>query len=257
MASRQAQYGHPADPNVDGRPVVLVIHPSPTVRHALLVTLDLEGFDVVLTTECGEAAAVLAHTRPQAVIADLVAAECEQGDLLRSLQSGAGAADIPLIVFDQHPASSQPEDLGRNGVRYVHREAGVGRLLAVLHEMTGQAPPAEAGTRASRTNATRGGAELLREKPRTSRQTTLTDHDQADRATLLLVATLIDDIIDALELWQASGDADNQWVSEFWSRRVAPRLGLELSSEVRTAPDTARQHWALLLLQEAIIEQLA
>jgi hypothetical protein len=49
VTSQTTPHGHPADQSIDHRPLVLVVHHSPTVRQALLVTLDLDGFEVLGT----------------------------------------------------------------------------------------------------------------------------------------------------------------------------------------------------------------
>ena len=77
-----------------------------------------------------------------------------------------------------------------------------------------------------------------------------------DRTTLLLVATLIDDILDALELWQSVGDSDGSWVKQVWSRRVLPWIGLDLPRCVRQARDSATVHRELMAWQTVIIERL-
>jgi hypothetical protein len=73
---------------------------------------------------------------------------------------------------------------------------------------------------------------------------------------LLLVAILIDDILDALELWQSVGDADGSWVNQCWSRRIMPWIGLDLPRSVRRTRDSATVHRALLAWQADIIERL-
>ena len=81
-------------------------------------------------------------------------------------------------------------------------------------------------------------------------------NDGLDRTTLLLVAILIDDILDALELWQSVGDSDGSWVKQVWSRRVLPWIGLDLPRSVRRARDTATVHRELMAWQTVIIERL-
>lgn len=83
-----------------------------------------------------------------------------------------------------------------------------------------------------------------------------TNDDGFDRTTLLLVATLIDDILDALEVWQSVGDSDGSWVKQVWSRRVLPWIGLDLPRSVRRARDSATVHRELMAWQTVIIERL-
>ena len=77
-----------------------------------------------------------------------------------------------------------------------------------------------------------------------------------DRSSLLLVAHLIDEIVDALELWQLAGDGEWRWVGEFWTRRITPWIGLDLPSPVRAAADAATLHRALLVWQGSVIDIL-
>jgi len=77
-----------------------------------------------------------------------------------------------------------------------------------------------------------------------------------DRTRTLLLIHLIDDIADALELWQSAGSTDSTWVVEYWSRRVVPWLGVELPAAVREAPDAWELHRTLLAWQVELAEQL-
>ena len=77
-----------------------------------------------------------------------------------------------------------------------------------------------------------------------------------DRTTLLLVANLLDEILNALELWQRTGDSDWTWVARYWSRKVMPWIGVELPRFVRDASDAATLHRALLAWQREVIDAL-
>jgi hypothetical protein len=73
---------------------------------------------------------------------------------------------------------------------------------------------------------------------------------------LLFLIQLIDDILDALELWQSVGVTSGRWVVSMWSRRVTPRIGIELPLRVRNADETWRLYEALLSWQSEIVESL-
>src|ERR1700733_10389524 len=62
---------------------------------------------------------------------------------------------------------------------------------------------------------------------------TVAELDVAETTRLLLVIQLIDDVLDALELWQSVGVPGGRWVLSMWSRRVTPRIGIELPRRVR------------------------
>jgi PleD family two-component response regulator len=95
-------HGHPAEQSLDDRPLVLVVHRSPTVRQALLVTLDLDGFDVLVAADGAEASALLLEMRPRFVIADLAASDEHLDDFLRRLRSDVKTACIPVIDFGRN-----------------------------------------------------------------------------------------------------------------------------------------------------------
>lgn len=141
MSSIDTPHRHRAEQSLDDRPLVLVVHSSPSVRHALLVTLDLDGFDVLLTGDSATAVSVLADAHPRVVIADLAAGGAGNGALLRRLKSDARTADIPVIHFGQREAAPAKSDFSVNGVHHVRREEGVSRLLAVLHEVADRTSP--------------------------------------------------------------------------------------------------------------------
>lgn len=86
---------------------------------------------------------------------------------------------------------------------------------------------------------------------------TLTELESAERETLLLfLIQLIDDVLDALELWQSVGVTSSRWVVSMWSRRVLPRTEIQLPPRARDATDTWDLYEALLAWQYEIVESL-
>ena len=77
-----------------------------------------------------------------------------------------------------------------------------------------------------------------------------------DRSTLILLNLLIDDVLDALELWQAAGYDDCRWVGSYWSRCLTPQRGLDPPAAVRAAADGHELHRALLDWQDVVIAAL-
>jgi len=77
-----------------------------------------------------------------------------------------------------------------------------------------------------------------------------------DRVTQLLLVQFLDDVLDALELWQSVEVTDTSWVDAVWSRRVAAWAGVELPLEVKRAHDAWSRHAALLSWQHEIVEAL-
>jgi hypothetical protein len=85
----------------------------------------------------------------------------------------------------------------------------------------------------------------------------LTQLDSAERVTrLLFLVQLIDDVLDALELWQSAGVTNGQWVVSMWSRRVIPKIEIELPPRVRYATETWHLYEALLAWQYEVVESL-
>jgi hypothetical protein len=78
----------------------------------------------------------------------------------------------------------------------------------------------------------------------------------ADRSILILLDLLIEDVVDALELWQAAGYDDCRWVWSYWSRCVPPQRGLDPPATVRAAVDAHELHRALLEWQDEVIAAL-
>ena len=80
--------------------------------------------------------------------------------------------------------------------------------------------------------------------------------DAPDRSTLILLDLLIEDVLDALELWQAAGYDDCRWVWNYWSRCVPSQCELDPPVAVRDAADAHELHRALLDWQDAVIAAL-
>ncbi len=106
MSSHPTPHGDPAEQSLDGRPLVFVVHRSPTVRQALLVTLDLDGFEVLVAADGAEASALLLEMRPRFVIADLAAADDHLDDFLRRLRTDVDTARVPVIDFGRNVRAS-------------------------------------------------------------------------------------------------------------------------------------------------------
>ena len=85
-----------------------------------------------------------------------------------------------------------------------------------------------------------------------------TQVDSAERVTrLLFLIQLIDDVLDALELWQSAGVAGHQWVVSMWSRRVVPKIEIDLPASVRRATHAWNLYEALLAWQYEVVEALS
>jgi DNA-binding NtrC family response regulator len=120
--------------SLDNRPIVLVIHGSPTVRHALFVTLDLDGFDVRAVGDAAEAGLWLADDRPHAMIAELSVGGSGEGGLVQQLRADAATNHIPLILLSRHTAASPVGDCSLSGAHHLALDDGIDQLLDVLHQ---------------------------------------------------------------------------------------------------------------------------
>jgi CheY-like chemotaxis protein len=121
--------------SLDNRPIVLVIHGSPTVRHALFVTLDLNGFDVRAVGDAAEAVIWLADDSPHAMVVELPVGGAGEGDLLQQLRSEEATNDTPLILLSRYAAAPPIGEWSMSCVRQVALEDGIDRLLDVLYEI--------------------------------------------------------------------------------------------------------------------------
>ena len=130
----ETSYRNFAEGSLDNRPIVLVIHGSPTVRRALFVTLDLDGFDVRVGGDAAEAILRLADERPHAVIAELTAEDREAREVSQQLRSEPATKHLPLILISRHAPASAVHEWSVSGGQHVALDDGIDRLLDVLHQ---------------------------------------------------------------------------------------------------------------------------
>jgi len=129
VTTQTTPHGHPAEQSIDHRPLVLVVHQSPTVRQALLVTLDLDGFEVLVAADCAEASALLAEMRPRIVVADLAARDEHADDFIGRLRSDVDTARVPIIDFGN---PSRPPAAGRDARDDARRTVTADSIVALL-----------------------------------------------------------------------------------------------------------------------------
>ena len=86
----------------------------------------------------------------------------------------------------------------------------------------------------------------------TARGTLPSGSRSIDRAIDLVLARIIDDLIDSVELWHRAGCDDARWVAKHWHRTVGPCLGVALPARVLAAADARGVHEALLEWQTAV-----
>jgi CheY-like chemotaxis protein len=124
-----------ADPKLTGRPLVLVAHISPSARQALLVTLDLLGFDVLVAGDEVTALALLADLQPHVVVIDPVLWSTAGDHLLERLHADDTAGRTPIIVFGRSAAQPRATTFSVNGVHHLRSEDGVSRLVDLLYQL--------------------------------------------------------------------------------------------------------------------------
>ena len=135
MTSHSTPHGHPVEQNLDHRPLVLVVHRSPSVRQALLVTLDLDGFDVLVAADGAEASALLLEMRPHMVIADLGVADDHVAEFLGRLRADTATAHIPVIDFGQTLRRPSRADRADGTTDRIPRADSLSSLLDLLRRM--------------------------------------------------------------------------------------------------------------------------
>jgi CheY-like chemotaxis protein len=128
-------HAHPIEQSLDHRPLVLVVHRSPSVRQALLVTLDLDGFEVLVAADGTEATALLLEMRPHMVIADLGVADDHVAEFVGRLRADTATAHIPVIDFGQTLRRQSPADRADDTTDRTPRADSLGSLLDLLRRV--------------------------------------------------------------------------------------------------------------------------
>jgi CheY-like chemotaxis protein len=136
VTTQTTPHGHAAEQSIDCRPLVLVVHQSPTVRQALLVTLDLDGFEVLVAADCAEASALLAEMRPHIVVADLAARDEHADDFLGRLRSDVDTAHVQIIDFGNPARPRAAGHDARDDARRIATADSIVALLDLLRLMT-------------------------------------------------------------------------------------------------------------------------
>ena len=119
------------------RPVVVVVHSSPTVRYALFLTLDLDGFDVRVMRDADEAMLGMADEKPEAVIVEVTAGGAAANCLVRRLRAHPATMRVPLILISRDTAGSPVREWSVCGVHHVPLDGGIEPILDVLHQTVG------------------------------------------------------------------------------------------------------------------------
>lgn len=138
MTSTRTRQRVGSDGTLEQRPFVLVVHRSAALRNTLLSALDFEGFDVMTMVDADEAAVIVKHIPPHAMVVDRRLANTAKSECA----SVARRAHIPMIAFDDAAMMPPIERCLDIGIQPVDWAGGVVRLLQMLHEVA--VPPAHA-----------------------------------------------------------------------------------------------------------------
>ena len=121
---------------IANRTPVLVVHSRPTVRQALLVTLDLLGFDVTVAADEVEAVVSIHGVTPRALI---VEAAMWPGTRARVVDQLVARRDLErlsvIILGERTPGSTRDGQTSRLSIRRVPRESDINALLDLLGDV--------------------------------------------------------------------------------------------------------------------------
>lgn len=129
------------------RPLVVVVHSRSTVRHALLVTLDLLGFDVRVAADDVEAVVSIQGVTPRALI---VEASMWPGTRARVVDHLVARKDLRrlsvVILGERPPGSTRDAPTSRLSIDRIPCESDINELLDLLGEvMASDAPSTHPG----------------------------------------------------------------------------------------------------------------
>lgn len=129
------------DPFADHRlesALVLVVDSRPTVRQALLVTLDLLGFDVVVVDGEVEGLVTVDELQPRALVVEGSLWSGMQPYLTDRALRRDDLSRMPVIVLgDCSPRSTSMDDPGLLTVHHLPRAGDVSELLQLLDGVRG------------------------------------------------------------------------------------------------------------------------
>ena len=126
-----------ADDSFEAAPV-LVVDSRPTVRQALLVTLDLLGFDVVVVDGEVEGLVTVDELRPRALVVEGSLWSGMQPYLSDRALLRSDLSRMPVIVLGECAPRSTGADSGL-AVHHVARTGDVSELIELLDGVRGSA----------------------------------------------------------------------------------------------------------------------
>ena len=124
-------------------PLVLVVDDEPHIRETISFILEMEGFRVETAGDGEAALEAVTRLRPRVVLLDAMMPRRDGFDVCRTIRSTPGLEGVRVIVLTALGQRADRERaLAAGADHYVSKPFDEQALLALLRELTGQAPPA-------------------------------------------------------------------------------------------------------------------
>lgn len=112
-------------------PSVLIVEDDPSLREALMDTLELSGYGILVAASAEQALDVLSRSKPGLVLSDVQMPGMDGHDLLRSIKSQAPG--LPVVLMTAYGQIERAVEAMRDGAAdYLPKPFEPDRLLAVV-----------------------------------------------------------------------------------------------------------------------------
>lgn len=119
---------------------VLVVDDDAVIRNLLQVNLQLEGYEVSLAADGGEALAEVARSHPDLILLDIMMPGVDGWDVAQRLKADEATAHIPVIFLTARAMRADVQrghDIGVEG--YVTKPFDPEDLLTLIGRLLGEA----------------------------------------------------------------------------------------------------------------------
>ena len=122
---------------IAGRPLAVVVHSRSTVRHALLVTLDLLGFDVRVAADEVEAVVSIQGVTPRALIVETSMWPGTRARVVDQLVARKGLRRLSIVILGEAASTTSTRDAptSRLSIHRIPCEGVIDKLLDVLDDV--------------------------------------------------------------------------------------------------------------------------